>query len=35
VKRYANLKESALKAVRDYKEEVEKGVFPSEDTSFR
>lgn len=35
VKRYANLKESALKAVRDYKEEVEKGVFPSEDTSFK
>jgi len=35
VKRYANLKESALRAVRDYKEEVEKGVFPSEDTSFR
>ena len=35
VKRYANLKESALKAVRDYKEEVEKGVFPAEDTSFR
>ena len=35
VKRYANLKESALKAVRDYREEVEKGVFPSEDTSFR
>ena len=35
VKRYANLKESALKAVRDYREEVEKGTFPSEDTSFR
>ncbi len=35
VKRYANLKESALKAVRDYKEEVEKGIFPSEDTSFK
>ena len=35
VKRYANLKESALKAVRDYREEVEKGTFPSEDTSFK
>ncbi len=35
VKRYANLKESALKAVRDYREEVEKGIFPSEDTSFK
>lgn len=34
-KRYANLKESALKAVRDYKDEVEKGVFPSKDTSFK
>lgn len=35
VKRYANLKESALSAVRAYKEEVEKSVFPSEDTSFK
>ncbi|MDA8433078.1 MAG: 3-methyl-2-oxobutanoate hydroxymethyltransferase, partial [Nitrospiraceae bacterium] len=35
VKRYANLKETALKAVRDYREEVEKGVFPSEETSFK
>ena len=35
VKRYANLKESALKAVRDYREEVEKGMFPSDDTSFK
>jgi 3-methyl-2-oxobutanoate hydroxymethyltransferase len=35
VKRYANLKEAALKAVRDYREEVEKGVFPSDETSFK
>ncbi|MFN3480563.1 MAG: 3-methyl-2-oxobutanoate hydroxymethyltransferase [Thermodesulfovibrionales bacterium] len=34
VKRYANLKEDALKAVRLYKEEVEKGLFPSEEHSF-
>lgn len=34
VKRYANLKEEALKAVRLYKEEVEKGIFPSEEHSF-
>jgi 3-methyl-2-oxobutanoate hydroxymethyltransferase len=35
VKRYANLKEAALKAVIDYREEVEQGTFPSEDTSFK
>ncbi len=35
VKRYANLKESALKAVKEYREEVEKGIFPSEETSFK
>ncbi|MDA8155137.1 MAG: 3-methyl-2-oxobutanoate hydroxymethyltransferase [Actinomycetota bacterium] len=34
-KRYANLKEEALKAVLAYKDEVEKGVFPSEEQSFR
>jgi len=34
VKRYANLKEDALRAVREYKEDVEKGTFPSEKTSF-
>jgi len=34
VKKYANLKEEALKAVRQYKEEVEKGVFPSDRESF-
>jgi len=35
VKRYANLKEEALKAISAYREEVEKGVFPSEDQSFK
>ncbi len=35
VKRYASLKESALKAVKEYRDEVEKGIFPSEDTSFK
>jgi 3-methyl-2-oxobutanoate hydroxymethyltransferase len=35
VKRYANLKEDALKAIKAYKEEVEKGVFPSPEQSFK
>jgi 3-methyl-2-oxobutanoate hydroxymethyltransferase len=35
VKKYANLKEEALKAIRSYREEVEKGIFPSEDQSFK
>lgn len=35
VKRYADLKSEALKAVTDYREEVEKGVFPSEKESFK
>lgn len=35
VKRYANLKDEALRAVRSYKEEVEKGIFPSEEHSFK
>lgn len=35
VKRYANLKDEALKAVKAYKEEVEKGIFPSEEHSFK
>ncbi|GAB4537910.1 MAG: 3-methyl-2-oxobutanoate hydroxymethyltransferase [Thermodesulfovibrionia bacterium] len=35
VKRYANLKEDVLKAIKTYKEEVEKGVFPSEGHSFK
>jgi 3-methyl-2-oxobutanoate hydroxymethyltransferase len=34
-KRYANLKDDVLKAVMAYKEEVEKGTFPSEKHSFK
>jgi 3-methyl-2-oxobutanoate hydroxymethyltransferase len=34
VKKYANLKEEALKAIKQYKEEVEKGVFPGKEHSF-
>jgi len=35
VKKYTNLKEEALKAIRTYKEEVEKGIFPSEEQGFK
>ncbi len=35
VKRYASLKDDALKAVKAYIEEVEKGDFPSEEQSFK
>ena len=35
VKRYANLKEEALAAMRDYKKEVEEGTFPSAEQSFK
>ncbi|MFZ5906280.1 MAG: 3-methyl-2-oxobutanoate hydroxymethyltransferase [Nitrospirota bacterium] len=34
-KRYTNLKDAAFQAIQEFKEEVEKGVFPSEDQSFR
>ncbi len=34
VKKYANLKEEAVKAIKQYKEEVEKGVFPGKEHSF-
>lgn len=34
VKRYANMKEEALKAAKQYKEEVEKGIFPGKEHSF-
>lgn len=34
-KKYANLKEEVLKALRAYKDEVEKGIFPSEEQSFK
>jgi 3-methyl-2-oxobutanoate hydroxymethyltransferase len=35
VKRYADLKSEALQAIRTYREEVEKGVFPSDKESFK
>jgi 3-methyl-2-oxobutanoate hydroxymethyltransferase len=35
VKKYANLKEEALKAVKAYKQEVESGSFPSQEHSFK
>lgn len=35
VKRYADLKKEALRGISDYKEEVEKGIFPSEEQSFK
>ena len=34
-KQYTNLKEETIRAIRAYKEEVEKGIFPSEDHSFK
>ncbi len=35
VKKYANLKEQALKAVKEFKDDVEGGKFPSEEHSFK
>jgi len=35
VKKYANLKVSALQAVKEYKQDVESGKFPSEEHSFK
>ena len=35
VKKYANLKDLALKAVSEYKQDVESGKFPSEEHSFK
>lgn len=35
VKKYANLKEQALKAVTEFKKEVENGSFPSKEHSFK
>ncbi|RPI36055.1 MAG: 3-methyl-2-oxobutanoate hydroxymethyltransferase [Nitrospiraceae bacterium] len=35
VKRYANLKEDALKAIVTYRKEVEEGAFPSDEQSFK
>jgi len=34
-KKYANLKDQALKAVKEYKQDVENGKFPSEEHSFK
>jgi 3-methyl-2-oxobutanoate hydroxymethyltransferase len=35
VKRYAALKDQALKAVKEYKKEVENGTFPADEQSFK
>jgi 3-methyl-2-oxobutanoate hydroxymethyltransferase len=35
VKKYANLKDQAVKAVKDYKQEVESGAFPNQEHSFK
>jgi 3-methyl-2-oxobutanoate hydroxymethyltransferase len=35
VKKYANLKDQALKAVEEYKLEVESETFPTRDHSFK
>jgi 3-methyl-2-oxobutanoate hydroxymethyltransferase len=35
IKRYAHLGEETLTALRQYKEEVEKGVFPGEEHTFK
>ena len=35
IKQYANLKETALNAIKEYREDIEKGTFPSEDQSFK
>ena len=35
IKRYTNLKEEALKAMQEYKKEVEEGTFPSDEQSFK
>lgn len=34
-KQYINLKKEVLKAVKAYKEEIEKGIFPSDEQSFK
>jgi 3-methyl-2-oxobutanoate hydroxymethyltransferase len=35
IKRYANLKEEAVRAIEEYRKEIEEGVFPSEEQSFK
>jgi 3-methyl-2-oxobutanoate hydroxymethyltransferase len=34
-KQYTNMRSEALQAIRQYKEEVEKGIFPSQDHSYK
>jgi len=34
-KQYVNLKDQALQAIKEYKQEVEKRTFPSEEQSFK
>lgn len=34
-KRYINMRDEALKAIKTFKEEVEKGIFPSDEHSFK
>jgi 3-methyl-2-oxobutanoate hydroxymethyltransferase len=35
IKRYANLRGEAVKAIQEYRKEVEEGTFPSEEQSFK
>ncbi len=35
VKQYANIRKDALEAVKTYKEEIERGIFPSEEHGFK
>jgi len=35
VKKYAHLKDQAMKAVKEYKLEVESGAFPDKEQSFK
>ncbi|MBI5666226.1 MAG: 3-methyl-2-oxobutanoate hydroxymethyltransferase [Nitrospirae bacterium] len=35
VKKYSHVKEDALKAVKAYRDEIEQGIFPSEEQSFK
>jgi len=34
-KRYVDLRNESLKAIKLYKDEIEKGIFPSEEHSFK
>ncbi len=35
VKKYANIREESLRAIRTFRDEIDKGIFPSEDQSFK